>query len=222
MKYSLSIPRRVAARFTYFEMGCSSSLSELSNISFCYTFPTGPWYYNRIRPARLNGFRCRFPAVVFPNWANALENLLLLYRIDTMIWYIVSTQSKSYPTSIDEGTTIVIISGILPESRYGDWYGIHICADRFWWSRSESLTRCDAMYRVKCTATRYLFTTSRLEFLKNYCSINSQNLLWCCSNIIQLYCNLKTRVCKCDDYTFYLLISLTTATKAHNDWYPKV
>ena len=113
-------------------------------------------------------------------------------------------------------------SGILPEIPYSAWYRIHICTDRFWWSRSESLTRCDAVYRVKCTATRYLFTTSRLEFLKNYCSINSQNLLWCCSNIIQLYCNLNTRVCKCDDYTLYLLISLSTAMKAHNDWYPKV
>ena len=66
-------------------------------------------------PARLNGFRCRFSVVVFPNGGNILENLLSLYHIDPMGRYIGfrdTSKLRSYPTNIDEETTVVIISGM--------------------------------------------------------------------------------------------------------------
>ena len=94
------------------------------------------------RPARLNGFRCKFPVVVLPNRANALGNLSSLHQIVSMGRYISLFKSKSYSTSINEGTTIEIISGknfvilrvvlsTIPEIRYDGWYQNHICTVRF-------------------------------------------------------------------------------------------
>ena len=57
-----------------------------------------------------------FDVDFFPNWANVLENLLSLYAClpnGSIYWlFEITFKSRSYPTNIDEGTTIVIMSGM--------------------------------------------------------------------------------------------------------------
>ena len=100
------------------------------------------WQNSHPSSYRLYGLLCRFPVVVFPTRANDLWNLLSLYRIVSIGRCIGVFKQKSYPSSIDEGITIVIVSGmnfvilrvvpsILLEILYNGWYQNHICTIRF-------------------------------------------------------------------------------------------
>ena len=90
-------------------------------------------------PARLNGFRCRFLVAVFPNRANALENLFtgLTQRADTLIALksrvIISVLMRRQLVIISGINFVIFKSGpsILSEIRYVGWYRIHICTVRF-------------------------------------------------------------------------------------------